>query len=67
MELVFIQHGNVFDVHYFATWLSIVILVGAIYGALRLLIDVLRVVPFGRRLSARAILRWLLRPPTKFG
>ena len=42
MHLVIIQHGNTSAV---ATWLSWVILVGALYGSLRLVIDV------GRRLG----------------
>lgn len=42
MELVFISHGHLFDLHYLATWFSIVVVVGGVYGALRFIYDLIR-------------------------
>lgn len=46
MELVFISNGQLLHLHYLATWVSILVVVGGVYGAIRLLIDLWR---WGRR------------------
>ena len=63
MELVFINHGNVFDIHYFSTLASVVIVVGGLYGALRLIFDLGRgVMRLCRAAMNSGAMKWV--PPS---
>jgi hypothetical protein len=42
MHLIYTTNGGLLGLHVLAEWVSWTILIGALYGALRLLIDVVR-------------------------